>query len=182
MKTQIRSKFSLSQGFKVLLPLAPILLVLLLLIFPTPAQPPLAGSTVGGSLRNAATATYSQLNALRINVDNWSRRANAGIYTDAYFRQDYANAQSQFVALRTQFNYMAELALQLGRPRAANAVAELDAGLDIIVELFVFLEEQYSAGVLDRQTVVRTTQIFQRAIREWEQELRKNSSRMGLVW
>ena len=163
----------------------PVLMLLLLVCLHAPkttGQPPLAGSTVGGSLRNAATATYSQLNALRINVDNWSRRANAGIYTDAYFRQDYANAQSQFVALRTQFNYMAELALQLGRPRAANAVAELDAGLDIIVELFVFLEEQYNAGILDRQTVVRTTQIFQRAIREWEQELRKNSSRMGLVW
>ena len=145
-------------------------------------QPPLAGSTIGASLRNAATATYNQLAALRITVDNWSRRANAGIYTDAYFRQDYANTQSQFVALRTQFNYLAEFALQLGRPRADNAVAELDAGLNIIVELFVFLEEQYNAGTLDRLTVVRTTQVFQKAIREWEHELRRNGSRMGLIW
>ena len=171
------SKLSPSSGLTVLL--------LLLLCLHAPritGQPPLAGSTVGQSLRNAAGATYNALRALRLTVDNWTRRANGGIYTDAYFRQDYANAQQQFVALRTQFIYLAELALQLGRPRADNAVAELDAGLNIIVELFVFLEEQYNAGTLDRQTVVRTTQIFQRAIREWELELRKNGSRMGLVW
>jgi len=49
-------------------------------------------------------------------------------------------------------------------------------------ELFTFLEGQFNAGTLDRNTIVRTCRAFEDAMREWERELRKNSSRMGLVW
>jgi len=143
---------------------------------------PLAGSSIGQSLRNAATVTYDQSAGLRIAVDNWTRRARAGVYSDANFCHDYATALGRFVTLRTQFNYAAELALQLGRPDVNNAVAELDEGLDIIVETFAFLQEQYNAGTLDRVTVVRTTEALQKALREWEYNLRGNGSRLGLIW
>ena len=87
-----------------------------------------------------------------------------------------------FQALRAQFNEMGSIALQLGRPRASNAVVELDAGLNIIAELFPFLESQFNLGTLDRNTIVRTCRSLEDAMREWERELKKNSSRMGLVW
>jgi hypothetical protein len=145
-------------------------------------QPPLAGSTLGQSLRNAATLTLNQSAGLRMFVDDWSSRARAGIYTDANFRHDYATALGRFVALRTQFNYAAELALQLGRPAANNAVAELDEGLDIIVEPFAFLQKQYDTGTLDRVTLLRTTAALQKALREWEYELRRNGSHLGHIW
>ena len=61
-------------------------------------------------------------------------------------------------------------------------MAELDAGLNVIAELFAFLEGQYNAGTLDRNTVVRTTRAFEDALREWERELRRNNSRLNLVW
>ena len=77
---------------------------------------------------------------------------------------------------------MGSIALQLGRPRASNAVAELDAGLSIIGELFPFMEGQFNAGTLDRNTIVRTCRSLADAMREWERELKKNSSRLGLVW
>jgi len=144
--------------------------------------PPLAGSTLGANVRNAAVATQNQLAALRNVTDNWCRRAAAANYGDADLRLDYDNVLSQFQNLRTQFNYLGQLALQLGRPRADNAVAELDAGLNIIAELFAFLQEQYAAGTLDRATVLRTARLFQKAMREWEKELRKNTSRLGIVW
>jgi len=143
---------------------------------------PLAGSSIGQSLRNAATVTYDQSAGLRIAVDNWTRRARAGVYSDANFCHDYATALGRFAALRTQFNYAAELALQLGRPGANNAVADLDAGLGSILELFAFLQEQYNAGTLDRVSLLRTTAALQKALREWDSELRRNGSRLGVVW
>jgi len=113
---------------------------------------------------------------------DWGRRANSGAYRPEYFQQDYANLQWQFQSLRMQFNQMGSIALQLGRPRADNAVAELDAGLNVIAELFTFLEQQYQAGALDRATVARTCDVFQDAMREWERELKRSSARMGFVW
>lgn len=145
-------------------------------------QRPLVGSTIGQNLRNAASFTYDQSAGMRMFVDHWSGHARAGIYTDANFRNDYATAVGKFANLRTQFNYLAELALQLGRPGATNAVAELHEGLDIIAELFAFLQEQYNAGTLDRVTVLRTTGALQKALREWEYELRRNGSRLGHIW
>jgi len=145
-------------------------------------QPPLAGSTPGQSLRNAATLTLSQSAALRRFVDTWSGHARAGIYTDANFRHDYATALGRLAALRTQFNYAAELALQLGRPGANNAVADLDAGLGSILELFAFLQEQYNAGTLDRVSLLRTMAALQKTLAVWEYELRRNGARLGVIW
>ena len=147
-----------------------------------PPQPPaLAGSTLGASMRNAAAATHAQAEMVRKGAGDWGRRANSGSY-GAYFQQDFQTFQFQFQLLREQFNGLGALALQLGRPRANNAVAELDAGLNIIAELFTFLGSQFNAGTLDRQTIVRTCRAFEDAVREWDRELRKNSSRIGLVW
>jgi hypothetical protein len=145
-------------------------------------QPPLAGSTPGQSLRNAATLTLSQSAALRSFIENWRGRARAGIYTDANFRHDYATALGRLAALRTQFSYAAELAMQLGRPGADDAVADLDAGLGSILELFAFLQEQYNAGTLDRVSLLRTTAALQKALRVWEYELRRDGSRLGVIW
>jgi hypothetical protein len=150
--------------------------------YPQVQPPPLAGSTLGQNLRNAAVATQNQLTTLRTTADNWSRRAASVNYTEALLQQDLNNVLWNFQNLRMQFNYLGQLALQLGRPTVDNAVAELDAGLNIIAELFVFLGDQYAAGTLDRATVVRTARIFHRAISGWERELKKNSSRLGLAW
>ena len=90
--------------------------------------------------------------------------------------------QLQYQALRQQFNGLGSLALQSGGPRANNAVAELDAGLGIIAELFAFLQGQFNAGTLDQKTIVRTCRALEDAMREWQRELKKNGSRIGMVW
>jgi hypothetical protein len=149
---------------------------------PPPQQPALSGPTFGANLRNAANATQTQAGIVRRGAGDWARRANAAGYSAAQLQQDFANMQFQFQALREQFNVLGNLALQLGRPRASNAVAELDSGLNTIGELFTFLQSQYSAGTLDRRTIVRTCGAFADAMRVWEQELQRNTSRLGLVW
>lgn len=148
---------------------------------PLPQQPALSGPTFGANLRNAANATQQQAAIVRRGARDWGRRANSAGYSTAQLQQDFANVQLQFQALRQQFNVLGNLALQLGRPRASNAVAELDSGLNTIGELFTFLQNQYNAGTLDRRTIVRTCGAFADAMRVWEQELRKNTSRLGLV-
>ena len=159
----------------------------LLLIAPTQDAstqdtPALTGSTLGTNLRNAAGATLTQLNVLLGASDNFRRRAGSANYNQDQFRHDFGHVQSQFQTLRTQFNWVAELALQLGRARANNAVAELDAGLEIIGEPLGFLHEQFTAGTLDRTTIVRTVGVFQKALGEWEREFRKNTSRLQLAF
>jgi hypothetical protein len=148
----------------------------------TPAPPAVIGPTLGANLRNAAAATLTQAGIVRNEASAWGRRANAASYNANQLQLDFFNMQSQYATLRTQFNWLASLAAQLAQPRAQNAVAELDAALNIIAELFTFLQQQQAAGALDRTTIVRTARAFEDAMREWERELRKNSSRLGLAW
>src|SRR5262245_11409054 len=121
-----------------------------------PPQPGLSGPTLGANLRSAAAATQQQADIVRRGAVDWARRANAAGYSMPQLQQDFGNMQFQFQALRNQFNVLGNLALQLGRPRANNAAAELDAGLNTIAELFTFLQNQYNAGTLERRTIVRT--------------------------
>jgi hypothetical protein len=146
-----------------------------------PQQTGVVGPTPGATLRNATTATLTQAGIVRNSANAWRNRAS-GTYGADQFRQDYVNVQFQFATLRQQFNGAGTLALQLGNDRANNAVAELDAGLNVIAELFTFLEGQFNAGTLDRQTIVRTCRALEDSLRVWERELKKNSSRLGLVW
>ncbi len=152
--------------------------------YPWTPPPPtaLTGPTLGASLRNATAATLSQAdNVIRL-ADDWARRTSSGGYTVDQFQRDLGTLTSQFQMLRNQFNGLGSLALQLNSPRANNAVAELDAGLNIIAELSDFLASQFQAGSLDRQTITRTCNAFAAAMVEWQRELRKNSSRLGLVF
>ncbi|HKQ39719.1 MAG TPA: hypothetical protein VJ063_16700 [Verrucomicrobiae bacterium] len=147
-----------------------------------PPPTALVGSTLGQNLRNGAFTMQNQLKLLRTSTDSWVQRAQSFDYDDKDFRRDYDNISFHFHNFRTQFDYVGGLALGLGQPRADTTVAELETGLDIIQELFVFLSDEYNSGRLDRPTVARTARIFQKAIREWEHQARKNGSRIGVVW
>lgn len=149
-------------------------------VYPQPSV--LTGPTQGATLRNAAAATSTQAGIVRKWADDWGRRAGWPTYRAEHFQSDFASAQMQFFGLRQQFNVLGNLALQLGRPRADNAVAELDAGLNIIAELFTFLQTQFNVGTLDHKTIVRTCRALEDAMREWEREFKRNSSRIGLLY
>ena len=147
----------------------------------SPPPPPLTGSTLGVDLYSAIAITQSQADIVRRATNGWGRRANSGNYRAEFFEQDFANLQLQFQSLRDQFHWVGSLVGQLGHPPASNAAAELDAGLNIIGELFTFLGKQARAGALDSQTIVRTCRAFEDGLLEWQAELRKGSARLGLV-
>ena len=87
----------------------------------------------------------------------------------------------QYHGLRERFNWMGSLALEANRPYANNALAELDAGLNIIEELLVFLDQQFRAGGLDHATLARTCGTLADVVRQWEQEFKRSTSRMGIA-
>jgi glucose-6-phosphate isomerase len=148
----------------------------------TQVAPPgvLVGPTLAASLRNAAAATKDQALAVQSTAQNWARRANTAHYRAENLEADIRTMYLQFHGLRERFNWMGGLALESKKPNAGNALAELDAGLNIIEELLVFLNQQFTAGSLDQATVARTTGTLADVMGQWGQELKRSNSRMGL--
>jgi hypothetical protein len=149
----------------------------------TQVPPPgvLVGPTPAESLRNAVVATQDQAAVVESTAHTWARHASSGNYRAEHLGPDFATMRLQFQVLRERFNWMAYLALQSNRPYVNNAMAELNAGLNIISELLFFLDQQFAAGTLDHATIVRTCRAFEDAMREWEHELRRGSSLMGIA-
>ena len=148
-----------------------------------PGTPPpfVQGPTFGATLRNAAQATSVQARATRQTAVDMGRRARAAGYQLQTFSMDYQNLLFQFQGLRATFNLLGEMVLQLQQPRAANAVAELDAGLNIITEAFAPMQQEVQTGTVNRDTVVRTCRILDQVLFEWGKELKRNSMRLGTI-
>lgn len=147
------------------------------------APPPtLSGATLGDNIRNTVRSTSAAADAVRRSARDWQNRVGYMGYQGTYYQQDYANVWFQFQNLRGQFNVLAALANQVGKARASNAVAELDNGLNIISELFTYLQNQSAAGALDRATVARVCRAMDDALGEWQGELKRSASRMNLLW
>jgi len=109
------------------------------------------------------------------------QRARSPGYLMQNLGNDYQNLEFHFQNLRTTFNALDELALQLQSPRAANAAAELQAGLNIIAEGFAPVQQEMQTGTLNRDTILRMCQVLNEALLEWQKELKKCSSRLGVI-
>lgn len=143
----------------------------------TPPPGILLGPTLAASLRNAVAATQDQAKAVQSTAENWARRANSADYGSGNVQPDMNNLSLQFLTLRERFNWMASLGLESKKRNVSNILAELDAGLNIIQELLIFMDQQFKAGSLDRATLVRTAATLADAMGLWEQELRKSNLR-----
>jgi len=139
------------------------------------------GPTLGDTLRNAVQATSDQARLTAQTAADMGRRAQSSIYSTQNFTTDYQNLQLHFSNLRNVFNQVAGLVVQLQSARAANATAELDAGLNIIAEAFTPVQQQWQAGTLDRDTIVRMCRVLDEAMVEWQKELKKDSRRLGVI-
>jgi hypothetical protein len=149
-----------------------------------PAGSPAAivqGPTLNATLRNALQATSDQVRVVTRTATDVGRRAKGAFYQSQDLANDYQNLQFHFQNLRATFNVAGELALQLQSARAANATAELTAGLDIISEAFAPVQKELQTGAANRDTVVSMCQVLNLALNEWQKELKKNSVRLGMI-
>jgi len=139
------------------------------------------GPTLADTLRNGAQATSDQARQTAQAAGEMGRRARSPGYQTQNFAVDFQNLQIQFQNLRAVFSQVAAFVPQLQSPRAANAAAELDAGLNIIAEAFTPVQQQWQAGTLDRRNVVMMCEVLNEAVIEWQKELKKNSRRLGVI-
>lgn len=150
--------------------------------WPMGTPPPfLQGPTLAATMRNGAQAASDQSRVTAQYAKEMGYRARSGGYQMSNLQHDCQTLQHQFHSLRVTFNALGELALQLKSPRAANAAAELDAGLTIISEAFAPVQQEMQAGTLNRDTVQRMCQVLNEALLEWQKELKRCSSRLGTI-
>jgi len=151
-------------------------------VSPWPAgtrAPFLQGPTLEATLRNGVQASINQARLTAQTAKEMESRAKGVGYQRQNLWTDYQNLEIHFQNLRTTFHAVANLSLQLQSASAANAAAELEAGLNIISEAFVPVQQEMQAGTVNRDTVVRMCQVLDEALLEWQKELKRASSRLG---
>jgi len=150
--------------------------------WPMGTPPPfLQGPTLAATLRNGAQVASDQARVTAQFAREMGGRARSAGYQMQNLRNDYQNLAYQFHTLRVTFDAVGELALQLQNPRAANAAAELHAGLNIISEAFAPVQQEMQADMLNRDTVIRMCQVLNEALLEWQKELKRCGSRLGTI-
>jgi len=145
------------------------------------ALPFLQGPTLADTLRNGAQMASDQSRITAQFAQEMSQRARRPGYQMQNFVADYQNLDYQFQNLRSTFNALVQLALQLQSSRAANAAAELEAGLNIISEGFIPMQQEMQAGTFSRDPVQRMCGALNEALLEWQKELKRCSSRLGMI-
>ena len=143
--------------------------------------PFLQGPDLASTMRNGAQMASDQARSTAQFAKDMAQRSRGAGYQMQNLWTDYQNLEFQFQNLRATFNALGQLALQLQTPRAANAAAELDAGLNIISEASMPVQQEMQANVLNRDTVVRMGRVMNEALLVWQKELKRCSSRLGTI-
>lgn len=154
------------------------------LVAPWNAAPPLPflqGPDLASTLRNGVQMASDLSRFTAQTATDVGRRARSPGYLMQNLAADYQNLLFQFQNLQNTFRAVAGVARQLQSARAANAAAELEAGLNIISEAFGPVQQELQAGKGNRDTVVRMCQVLNEALLEWQKELKKCSSRLGVI-
>ena len=130
------------------------------------------------TVRQAVETTQNQTKYVRADARTLGRRISDEQYTPEAFMVDYRSLQMQFQKLAGTFDWLAKLVSQFEHPSVANAVAEMDAGLKIIAEAFLPVQQEIDAGTIERTTIAQMTRILDSAIGEWASELKRNQYRL----
>jgi hypothetical protein len=150
--------------------------------WPAGMPPPfLQGPTLEATLRNGVQTASDQARLTAQAATEMGRRSRGVAYQLQNLWNDYQLLEMQFQNLRTTFSAVAGLAAQLQSARALNAAAELEAGLNILSEAFAPVQQELQAGTLNRDTVQRMCQVLNEALLEWQKELKRCSSRLGMI-
>ena len=136
------------------------------------AQWPYGSPTTPDAQRNALSAVRSQASFL----DNATRTApNFGA-------QGADNVWQQFQTFRGAYVALKQTLTPQQAVQGANALAELDAGLDIIQEAFPNYQDAIAAGQPPNTALREMCQVLRQACALWMQEFNKNCSRLRVGW
>lgn len=149
------------------------LLTLAACLLPSPA----AHAQWGMPVPTTPNAQRNALGALRSQITFFQNSAmNAPNYRDQGY--DYVNAA--FQALRSAYGGLKQTLNPQQQSHGANALAELDAGLDIIQEAFTNFQNDVSAG-RDARTALRDMcEVLRQGTRLWSDQLTKVCSQLRI--
>jgi hypothetical protein len=120
--------------------------------------------------RNAVNNLRSQL--------NWFQ--NATRTAPNFGAQGYGQVHTQFDGIRGAYEGLKHTLSPRQLADGANALAELDAGLDIIQEAFANYENDVAAGRPATAALRDMCEVMRQATQLWAQELNKTCSRFRI--
>lgn len=136
------------------------------------AQWPYGSPTTPDAQRNALSVVRSQAGFL----DNATRTApNFGA-------QGADNVWQQFQAFRGAYAALKQTLTPQQAAQGANALAELDAGLDIIQEAFPNYQDAVASGQPANAALREMCQVLRQTCALWMQECNKCCSRLRVGW
>ena len=136
------------------------------------AQWPYGSPTTPAAQRNALSVVRSQAGWL----DNATRTA------PNYGAQGADNVWQQFQALRGTYAALKQTLTPQQAAQGANSLAELDAGLDIIQEVFPNYQDAVASGQPVNSALREMCQVLRQTCAVWLQELNKCCSRLRVGW
>jgi hypothetical protein len=136
------------------------------------AQWPYGSPTTPDAQRNALSVVRSQVGWL----DNATRTA------PNYGAQGADNVWQQFQALRGAYAALKQTLTPQQATQGANSFAELDAGLDIIQEVFPNYQDAVASGQPVNSALREMCQVLRQTCALWLQELNKSCSRVRVGW
>src|SRR5262249_23548204 len=139
---------------------------------PVQAQWPYGAPTNPDAQRNALRSLQAQM--------DWFQNATRS--APSYGAQGYGNVMQNFQALRDAYNGLKQTLSPQQLANGANALAELDAGLDIIAEAFTYYQEDVAAGQDPTSALRNMCRVLRQASYVWLQELNKTCNRIRVGW
>jgi hypothetical protein len=122
------------------------------------------------------TAQRNALNFLRSQV-TWFRNATQNA---PRFASGYDKLWGQFQSVRNAFNAFKRTLRPHNMAVAANELAELEAGLDIIQEAFFDYQQDVGSGRLANVALRNLSQVLDQAAGVWLEELDRVARQLGL--
>ena len=149
------------------------LLILTACLLPSPASHAQWGIPVPtnpNAQRNALGGLRSQITYFQ----------NSAMNAPNYGAQGYDNVNAAFQSLRGAYGGLKQTLNLQQQSRGANALAELDAGLDIIQEAFANFQNDVAAGRDARVALREMCEVLRQGTRLWGDQLTKVVSQLRI--
>lgn len=139
---------------------------------PVTAQWPFSPPTTPDAQRSAVNAVKSQINWLQ----------NATRTASSFGAQGWGNVWQTFQAVREAHNAFKLTLTPQQQADGANALAELDAGLDILQEAFANYQQDLAGGRAVGPALQNMCRVLRQGSDVWLQEFNKTCSRLRVGW
>jgi hypothetical protein len=128
------------------------------------------------------TTPMAQRNSLNLVLNRVGWLQNATRTTFSFAGGGYGLLLQQFQAVRGQYNGLKSTLTPQQLASGANQLAELDAGLDIIQEVFTDYQTAVANGQSSSTASANMGKVLNRAIGVWAQELKQDCRQLRIGW